>query len=138
MSLAEIVSKMDDFVWGPVMLILLVGTGIFLTIRLKFRLWRNLGYALKSTLSKEARTKAPGPPATMAVATPTIFPVPIVAAKAVVKAENGDTSPSPRLLVWMWISACFGLTSKFSECMLAISTEKLMKKVKCQVVQCTQ
>ena len=29
MSLAEIVSKMDDFVWGPVMLILLVGTGIF-------------------------------------------------------------------------------------------------------------
>jgi AGCS family alanine or glycine:cation symporter len=37
MSLAEIVSKMDDFVWGPVMLILLVGTGIFLTIRLKFR-----------------------------------------------------------------------------------------------------
>ena len=43
MSLAEIVSKMDDFVWGPVMLILLVGTGIFLTIRLKFRPWRNLG-----------------------------------------------------------------------------------------------
>ena len=60
MSLAEIVSKMDDFVWGPVMLILLVGTGIFLTIRLKFRPWRNLGYALKSTLSKEARTKSRG------------------------------------------------------------------------------
>ena len=40
-----------------------------------------------------------GEVATMAVATPTIFPVPIVAAKAVVKAENGDTSPSPRLLV---------------------------------------
>ena len=51
---------MDDFVWGPVMLILLVGTGIFLTIRLKFRPWRNLGYALKSTLSKEARTKSRG------------------------------------------------------------------------------
>ena len=60
MSLAEIVSKMDDFVWGPVMLILLVGTGIFLAIRLKFRPWRNLGYALKSTLSKEARTKSRG------------------------------------------------------------------------------
>ena len=40
-------------------------------------------------------TKAPGPPDTMAVATPTIFPVPIVAAKAVVKAEKGETSPSP-------------------------------------------
>lgn len=40
------------------MLILLVGTGIFLTVRTRFLTWRNLGYALKSTLSKEARTKS--------------------------------------------------------------------------------
>lgn len=32
----------NDFVWGPVMLVLLMGTGIFLTIRLKFLPWRNL------------------------------------------------------------------------------------------------
>ncbi len=57
---AEIVSKVDDFVWGPVMLVLLVGTGIFLTFRTRFLTWRNLGYALKSTLSKEARTKSRG------------------------------------------------------------------------------
>ena len=44
-------------------------------------------------------TSAPGPPLTIAVATPTILPVPIVAAKAVVKAENGETSPSPLLCV---------------------------------------
>ena len=44
-------------------------------------------------------TSAPGPPETIAVATPTIFPVPIVAASAVVSAENGETSPSPRLFV---------------------------------------
>ena len=50
----------DDFVWGPVMLVLLVGTGIFLTFRTRFLTWRNLGYALKSTLSKEARTKSRG------------------------------------------------------------------------------
>lgn len=35
-------------------------TGIFLTIRTRFLTWRNLGYALKSTLSKEARTKSHG------------------------------------------------------------------------------
>ena len=56
-SIANVLSKIDDFVWGPVMLILLVGTGVFLTIRLGFATWRNLGYALKSVLSKEARTK---------------------------------------------------------------------------------
>ena len=59
-SLNEIVTRIDDFVWGPVMLILLVGTGIFLTVRTRFLTWRNLGYALKSTLSKEARTKSRG------------------------------------------------------------------------------
>ena len=59
-KLNEIVSAVDGFVWGPVMLVLLVGTGIFLTIRTGFLPWRNLGYALKSTLSKEARTKSRG------------------------------------------------------------------------------
>ena len=40
-------------------------------------------------------TRAPGPPSTIAVATPTILPVPTVAASAVIKAENGEMSPSP-------------------------------------------
>ena len=59
-KLNDVITAIDDFVWGPVMLILLVGTGIFLTIRTRFLTWRNLGYALKSTLSKEARTKSRG------------------------------------------------------------------------------
>ena len=41
--LSDILVKIDDFVWGPVMLILLVGTGIFLTFRTRFLTWRNLG-----------------------------------------------------------------------------------------------
>ena len=41
-QLNAIITKIDDFVWGPVMLILLVGTGIFLTIRTRFLTWRNL------------------------------------------------------------------------------------------------
>ncbi|MBD8973881.1 MAG: sodium:alanine symporter family protein, partial [Clostridiales bacterium] len=49
MNFSEVVSKVDDFVWGPVMLVLLVGTGVYLTIRTGFLPWRNLPYALKST-----------------------------------------------------------------------------------------
>ncbi|MPM53523.1 hypothetical protein SDC9_100291 [bioreactor metagenome] len=45
------------------------------------------------------QTSAPGPPAASAVATPTMLPVPIVAASAVISAENGETSPVPRLVV---------------------------------------
>ena len=46
-------------------------------------------------ISEKFHTRAPGPPETMAVATPTIFPVPMVAASEVVSAEKGDTSPCP-------------------------------------------
>ena len=59
-ALEEVLKNIDDFVWGPVMLVFLVGTGIFLTFRLKFYTWRNLPYAVKITLSREARTKGRG------------------------------------------------------------------------------
>ena len=41
------------------------------------------------------QTNAPGPPIASAVATPTMLPVPMVAASAVISAENGETSPVP-------------------------------------------
>ena len=41
-TLAKILEKIDNVVWGPVTLVLLVGTGIFLTVRLRFLPWRYL------------------------------------------------------------------------------------------------
>lgn len=52
----DILHSVNNFVWGPIMLVLLVGTGVFLTIRLKFLPWRNLGYALKSVFKKPEDT----------------------------------------------------------------------------------
>lgn len=56
MSLAgELIQFIDRLVWGPAMLAFLVGTGIFLTVRLRFLPWRNLSYALGCALGKKAR-----------------------------------------------------------------------------------
>ena len=52
-SFASFIGWLDGIVWGPLMLILIVGTGIFITLRLKFRPWRNLGYALRSIFRKQ-------------------------------------------------------------------------------------
>ena len=52
MDFVTLMADINDFVWGPVMLAFLVGTGIFLTIRLKFLPWRNLPYAIKMIVSK--------------------------------------------------------------------------------------
>ncbi len=118
-TFSSAVSAVDAFVWGPVMLVLLVGTGIFLTIRTGFLPWRNLGYALKSTLSKQARQKSgegdisPFSALTTALAA-------TIGTGNIVGVATAMVSGGPGALVWMWISACFGLTSKFGECMLAI------------------
>ena len=120
MTFSEIVSAIDDFVWGPVMLVLLVGTGIFLTIRTKFLPWRNLPYALKSTLSKEARTTKRGTGDVSPFSALTTALAATIGTGNIVGVATAMVSGGPGALVWMWLSAAFGLTSKFSECMLAI------------------
>lgn len=116
----NILSEIDDFVWGPYMLFLLVGTGIFLTFRLKFLPWRNLGYAIKSTLSKEARTKGNGTGDISPFSALTTALAATIGTGNIVGVATAMVSGGPGALVWMWLSALFGLSSKFSECMLAI------------------
>lgn len=119
-TFSNILSAIDDFVWGPVMLILLVGTGIFLTIRTRFLGWRNLGYALKSGLGKEARTTQNGDGDISPFSALTTALAATIGTGNIVGVATAMVSGGPGALVWMWISAFFGLTSKFSECMLAI------------------
>lgn len=128
MSFSEIVSVVDDFVWGPVMLVLLVGTGVFLTIRTGFLPWRNLPYALKSTLSKEARTKSRGEGDVSPFSALTTALAATIGTGNIVGVATAMVSGGPGALVWMWISACFGLSSKFSECMLAIKYREVNEK----------
>lgn len=128
MNFSEIVSKVDDFVWGPVMLVLLVGTGIYLTIRTGFLPWRNLPYALKSTLSKEARTKSRGEGDVSPFSALTTALAATIGTGNIVGVATAMVSGGPGALVWMWVSACFGLTSKFSECMLAIKYREVNEK----------
>ena len=53
MPVNEWIEKIDDLVWGPWMLVLLLGTGIYLTIRLRFLNIRRLGFALKCAFGLE-------------------------------------------------------------------------------------
>lgn len=128
MSFSEIVSKVDDFVWGPVMLVLLVGTGIFLTIRTGFLPWRNLSYAIKSTLSKEARKKGNGQGDVSPFSALTTALAATIGTGNIVGVATAMVSGGPGALVWMWLSAAFGLSSKFSECMLAIKYREVNEK----------
>jgi len=119
-TLGDVLSTIDGIVWGPIMLCLLVGTGVILTIRTRGLGWRNLGYALKSTLSKEARTKSRGSGDISPFSALTTALAATIGTGNIVGVATAMVSGGPGALVWMWLSAAFGITSKFSECMLAI------------------
>lgn len=127
-KLGEVLSAIDSFVWGPVMLVLLVGTGIVLTIRTRALGWRNLGYALKSTISKEARTKTKGTGDISPFSALTTALAATIGTGNIVGVATAMVAGGPGALVWMWLSAAFGITSKFSECMLAIKYREVNEK----------
>lgn len=113
-------STVNGFVWGPPMLFLLVGTGIYLTIRTNFFSVLRLGYVLKNTFfkmfSKEVRGEGEITPF-QAVATALAATVGTgnVAGVATAIALGG-----PGAIFWMWVSAIFGMTTKFGEVVLAV------------------
>lgn len=124
----QMVSAADTFVWGSVMLWLLLGTSIFLTIRTKALAWRNLRYALRTTLSKEARQKGSGEGDVSPFSALTTALAATIGTGNIVGVATAMVSGGPGALVWMWISACFGLTSKFGECMLAMKYREVNER----------
>ena len=128
MNLTEIVSEIDEFVWGPVMLILLIGTSIFLTFRLKFRPWRYLGYGIRSSLSKESRGESGGEGDVSPFSALATSLAATIGTGNIVGVATAMVAGGPGALVWMWISACFGISSQFAECMLAVKYREINEK----------
>jgi AGCS family alanine or glycine:cation symporter len=116
---SSFVEAVQSVVWGPIMLTILVGTGVFLTFRTKFLCWRSLPHAIGFTLSKEARQEQGdgdvSPFASLCTALAATIGTGNIAGVASAIASGG-----PGALVWMWISAAFGISSKFVECTLAV------------------
>lgn len=124
----QIIGDIDSFVWGPVMLCLLVGTGICLTAYLNFRTWRNLPYAMKSVFSREARKTNRGSGDVSPFSALMTALAATIGTGNIVGVATAMFAGGPGALVWMWVSACFGLTTKFSECMLGFKFREVNAK----------
>lgn len=127
-QLKSILEAIDKAVWGPVTLILLIGTGVFLTVRLKFLPWRNLPKSLKMLFSPESRKTDGGEgdispfSALMAALAGTI------GTGNIVGVATAMVLGGPGALVWMWIAAAFGISTKYAECALAIKYRETNEK----------
>ena len=121
MQLKDLLQNASDFIWGPPLLILLVGTGVYLTLRLKLLQIFKLPLALKYVFGKDEEENDEGAEgdvssfgALCTALSATIGTGNIVGVATAVKAGG------PGALFWMWIAAFFGMATKYAEGVLAI------------------
>jgi AGCS family alanine or glycine:cation symporter len=125
----QIVDTINGFVWGPVMLILLLGTGIYLSIGLKGMTIVRIPYAFKQ-LFKGRKSSGEGeisPFNALMTALSSTVGMGNIAGVATAVGIGG-----PGALFWMWCTALVGLATKYAEAVLAVNfreTDKLGNKV---------
>lgn len=116
MDFLNLLNKVDSFIWGPPLLILLVGTGIYFTVRLGLiqivRLPKALKLIFKAENNGSGDISSFGALCTALAAT--IGTGNIVGVATAIKAGG------PGALFWMWLAAFFGMATKYSEGLLAI------------------
>lgn len=114
--LLEILNQIDSMVWGPWLLILLLGTGVLFTIRLGFIQIAKLPLALRLIFS--ARNRGDGDidsfKALCTALAATVGTGNIVGVATAIKAGG------PGALFWMWMAAFFGMATKYAEGCLAV------------------
>ena len=118
------VAALNDFLWGPGTLALFLGTGLFLTLRTRFLPWRNLGWALRSALGREARQNRHSGDISPFSSLMTLLAATIGTGN-IVGVATALAAGGPGALVWMELSALLGLSTMFSECLLAVKFRRV-------------
>lgn len=116
-DLQSVLQSIDNFVWGAPLLMLLVGTGIYLTVRLRLIQIFSLPRAFSYMFRTEPGQRAGDVSAFAALCTAlsaTIGTGNIVGVATAIKAGG------PGALFWMWMAAFFGMATKYAECLLAV------------------
>ena len=111
----DVISSIQGVVWGPVMLVLLFGTHVFLTIRTRvIQRYMFKGIKLSVTPDKEASGDVSGFGALATALAATIGTGNIVGVATAI------ASGGPGAVFWVWLTGCFGIASKYGEAVLAI------------------
>ena len=113
-------TSIDDFVWGPPLLVLLVGTGIYLTIRLGLLQIIRLPKAFKLIFAED---KGEGDISSFAALATALAAT--VGTGNIVGVATAIKTGGPGALFWMWIAAFFGMATKYAEGLLAIKFRTL-------------
>ena len=114
----ELLGTISGYVWGIPLLILIVGTGIYLTLRLGFLQIRLLPYALKLTFTKNADKDSKGDISHFQALSTAMAAT--VGTGNIVGVATAVVLGGPGAVFWMWLSAFFGMATKYGEAVLAV------------------
>lgn len=120
MTFTEIIGKLYDFAWGPFMLVFLVGTGVYLSVRTRFIQFSKFGYAIKNTIGKVFSKDNAGKGEVTPFQALTTALAATVGTGNIAGVAGAITVGGPGAVFWMWLSALFGMVTKYSEVVLAI------------------
>lgn len=116
---AQFLARVDSFVWGPPLLILLVGTGFYLTVRLGFLQVVKLPLALAYVFRKgEGADAHPGDVSSFAALCTALSAT--IGTGNIVGVATALKAGGPGALFWMWMAAFFGMATKYAEGLLAV------------------
>ncbi|MEG0296682.1 MAG: sodium:alanine symporter family protein [Clostridium sp.] len=120
-SLEDILTSINDIIWGPPLLMLLVGTGIYLTWKLKLLQILKLPKAFKYVFGKDEEAtdeNAKGDVSSFAALCTALSAT--IGTGNIVGVATAVAAGGPGAIFWMWIAAFFGMATKYAEGVLAI------------------
>jgi AGCS family alanine or glycine:cation symporter len=113
--LEEWTGKASDLVWGPALLVLLFGTHLYLTFRLRF-IQRYIGRGIRISL----KTKGEGQGDISQFGALTTALAATIGTGNIVGVATAVAAGGPGAVLWMWLTGVFGIATKYSEALLAV------------------
>ncbi len=125
-ALLALFDSISGFVWGPYMLILLVGTGVYLTFGMRWQSVRKLGYAIKLMMQgrKKSEQKGEGDITPFQALTTALSAT--IGTGNIAGVATAIYLGGPGAVFWMWVTAVFGMATKYGEAVLAVRYRETM------------
>jgi AGCS family alanine or glycine:cation symporter len=114
----ETLVKLGEMVWGPVMIFLLVGTGLYLSIRLGFVQFRHFAHAVGCVSGKYDNIEDAGDISHFRALTTALSAT--IGTGNIAGVATAIAMGGPGAVFWMWITALVGMATKFTSCSLAL------------------
>ena len=111
----KLLSDVSDFVWGPPLLILLLGTHVFLTFRLGF-IQRYIFTAIRLSLGRS--NEGAGDVSQFGALTTALAAT--IGTGNIVGVATAVVAGGPGAVLWMWLTGVFGIATKYAEALLAV------------------